>query len=154
MDQLENRVTGRVTRRDGWTELRRAGFLECLSAIADVKHACAFVGMSRQSAYRLRARDPGFAAAWDAALRAAHEAAVRAFLAELPESLLRTLSRLSAMCHLQPSGRAIGMAPESVPGTLSQVSAPCHLQPSGQAIGAGPLPGTVSQSSAPCHLRG
>lgn len=58
------------TRRDGWTIERQADFLGMLAETGSVIGACEAVGMSRKSAYQLRAR-PGaesFAAAWDAAL--------------------------------------------------------------------------------------
>ena len=126
MKQLEIGSTT-PTRRDGWTHARRARFLECLAATANVKLACAVVGLSRQSAYRLQARDPAFAAAWDDALREAHEAAVRAFLEELPEPLRRTLSELSTACHLAPAAGVAGSAPEFPLRTVSDLSAPCHL---------------------------
>jgi hypothetical protein len=57
-------------RRDGWTPRRQADFLGRLAAARSVSAAAAFVGMARESAYRLRDR-PGaesFAAAWDAVL--------------------------------------------------------------------------------------
>ena len=60
------------TRRDGWTVQRQADFLGWLAETGSVMGACEAVGMSRKSAYALRAR-PGaesFAAAWDAALGA------------------------------------------------------------------------------------
>ncbi len=59
-------------RRDGWTVKRQTDFLGYLAETGSVLGACEAVGMSRKSAYRLRAR-PGaesFAAAWDAALGA------------------------------------------------------------------------------------
>ena len=58
------------TCRDGWTVERQADFLGLLAETGSVIGACEAVGMSRKSAYRLRAL-PGaesFAAAWDAAL--------------------------------------------------------------------------------------
>jgi hypothetical protein len=58
------------TRRDGWTVWRQADFLGMLAETGSVIGACEAVGISRKSAYQLRAR-PGaesFAAAWDAAL--------------------------------------------------------------------------------------
>lgn len=58
------------TRRDGWTIQRQADFIGMLAETGSVIGACEAVGMSRKSAYRLRAL-PGaesFAAAWDAAL--------------------------------------------------------------------------------------
>ena len=59
-------------RRDGWTIARQAEFLGMLAETGTVMGACEAVGMSRNSAYRLRARPKAesFAAAWDAALGA------------------------------------------------------------------------------------
>jgi hypothetical protein len=62
-------VPGRA-RRDGWTPDRQRLFLHELAQTRSVGRSAASVGMSRESAYRLRAR-PGaasFAAAWDLAL--------------------------------------------------------------------------------------
>ena len=55
---------------NGWTPQRQAHFLGWLAETGSVSAACARVGMSRNSAYKLR-RKPhaeSFAAAWDAAL--------------------------------------------------------------------------------------
>jgi len=59
-------------RRDGWTMQRQADFLGMLAETGSVMGACEAVGMSRKSAYKLRARPEAesFAAAWDAALGA------------------------------------------------------------------------------------
>ena len=122
MIQLETESLARAPRRDGWTGARQLKFLARLAARPDVRRACAAVGLSRQSAYRLRARDPAFAAAWDEALRRAREEATRAFIAALPESLRRTLSESSTPCHLRPSARADGAAPEFRRRTLSDPS--------------------------------
>ncbi|QJB68690.1 hypothetical protein [Parasphingorhabdus halotolerans] len=54
-------------RKDGWTPLRQAEFIGVLAETRSVSAAAAFVGMSRESAYRLR-RKPGagaFVAVWD-----------------------------------------------------------------------------------------
>lgn len=56
----------------GWTPVRQAEFLGLLAQTRCVKKAATLVGMSRESAYRLR-RKPGaeeFVAAWDAILGA------------------------------------------------------------------------------------
>lgn len=55
------------TRRDGWTVERQCGFLAQLYVTGSVALAARRVGMSRNAAYRLRARAgaEGFAAAWD-----------------------------------------------------------------------------------------
>jgi hypothetical protein len=56
-----------ATRIDGWTPFARRLFLDALADHGKVEVACSFTGMTRQSAYALRARDPLFAAGWDAA---------------------------------------------------------------------------------------
>jgi hypothetical protein len=54
----------------GWTLERQAHFLGWLGETGSVSAACARVGMSRNSAYKLRKKPQAesFAAAWDAAL--------------------------------------------------------------------------------------
>ena len=67
-----------AARRDGWTPRRQRDFIRALAAGSSTSHAARAVGMSKQSAYKLRER-PGaesFAAAWDAA---AAESYVRNF---------------------------------------------------------------------------
>lgn len=57
-------------RRDGWTAPRQLAFILRLALVGGVASAARAVGMSRESAYRLRDH-PGaaaFAAAWDKAL--------------------------------------------------------------------------------------
>ena len=58
-------------RRDGWTADRQLGFLDILARTNSVSAAAASVGMSRESAYRLRRRPEAalFRAAWDRAMR-------------------------------------------------------------------------------------
>lgn len=57
-------------RHDGWTAEKQEGFLKALASCGCVREACAAVGMSHVSAYRLRARPSAiaFRKAWDAAL--------------------------------------------------------------------------------------
>ena len=54
-------------RSDGWTPATRMGFLRLVAEHGRVSHACHCLGLSKQSAYSLRARDPLFAIGWDAA---------------------------------------------------------------------------------------
>jgi hypothetical protein len=58
------------SRRDGWTAGSQKLFIAGLAAGLGVSGAVRLVGMSRQTAYRLRERPgaAGFAAAWDRAL--------------------------------------------------------------------------------------
>jgi hypothetical protein len=76
-------------RHDGWTAARRERFLDCLASQAHVRLACAVVGLSPQSAYRLRSRDPAFAAGWEDALRLGYDRAAQQLLAALPAVLAR-----------------------------------------------------------------
>jgi len=57
-------------RRDGWTPGRQADFLGHLAETLSVAAAARHVGMTRESAYRLREKEgaASFAAAWDAIL--------------------------------------------------------------------------------------
>jgi hypothetical protein len=59
-------------RRDGWTIARQATFIRALLVTGSVTRAAKSAGMSRESAYRLRARSghADFAAAWDRATAA------------------------------------------------------------------------------------
>ena len=61
----------RKIRRDGWTPERQLRFLDALAKTRNVTQAAQAVGMSRESAHRLRARDEGglFSLLWDRALR-------------------------------------------------------------------------------------
>lgn len=54
----------------GWTPLRQAEFIGVLAETGSVSAAAAFVGMARETAYRLRRRADAaeFARAWDVAL--------------------------------------------------------------------------------------
>jgi hypothetical protein len=52
----------------GWTEGLQARFLDHLSRTGQVRLAAAGCGLSRQSVYKLRRRDPLFAQKWDNAL--------------------------------------------------------------------------------------
>ena len=59
-------------RADGWTATRQLRFLDVLARTRSVTRAAAAAGIGRESAYRLRNRDPDglFAALWDLALAA------------------------------------------------------------------------------------
>jgi len=101
MDQARQPVAKPNARHDGWTPERRRNFLECLAAGGTVGLACDRVCLTRQAAYKLRRREPVFALAWDQALLDARRAAEEAFLAALPDKLLRTMSALSGECKLR-----------------------------------------------------
>ena len=66
-----NRSHSRHPRRAGeWTDGKIVTFIVTLAAHRNVTLAAARAGMSRKSAYALRHRDSGFAAAWQSALAA------------------------------------------------------------------------------------
>jgi hypothetical protein len=60
------------SRTDGWTAARQRAFIAALRARPCIEAAARAVGMSRESAYRLRrhAGAESFVAAWDAAMAA------------------------------------------------------------------------------------
>lgn len=62
-------------RHDGWTPERQRRFCEHLAECGRVDQAASLVGMTRETAYRLRRRAEGraFAVAWDAALLLARQ---------------------------------------------------------------------------------
>lgn len=69
-------------RHDGWTTQRQVTFLRALAATHSVAEAAREAGMSRQTAYALRARLKGepFDHAWHAALRCRFDALAEAAL--------------------------------------------------------------------------
>lgn len=70
--RLTRRACPESCRRDGWTPDRQLRFLEVLAGTRSVTKAARAVGMSRESAHRLRNREPHglFAATWDRAIGA------------------------------------------------------------------------------------
>jgi hypothetical protein len=58
----------RRQRVDGWTTTKRTRFLAMLAETCNVSRALKAVKMTASCLYRLRKRDPDFAAEWDAAL--------------------------------------------------------------------------------------
>ena len=69
-------------RHDGWTRARQAQFLRELAATHNVTRAAHAAGMTRQSAYKLRARLKGepFDVAWQCAFRRQYDALAEAAL--------------------------------------------------------------------------
>ena len=70
------------TRHDGWSPDKQAKFLRQLSATHSVTEAAKSVGMSRQSAYRLRSRLKGqaFDLAWEVAFHHSYDVLAHAAL--------------------------------------------------------------------------
>ena len=99
------------SRRDGWSEVRQCAFLAQLYLTGSATAAAKAVGMSRASAYRLRARKEAesFAFAWDRVLTlpgSGHPGAPRedkrkvtmaTLLARLEEELVKPVIYLGKM---------------------------------------------------------
>lgn len=134
-------------RHDGWTPARQAAFLRELAATQCVGTAAKAVGMSRQSAYRLRARLRGepFDLAWDAAFqmsfdalaeaameRALHGTEVPVFFGGEQVGSYRRYDERLTLALLNMKGRFLrprapsvveagGYAPDDVAGLLARV---------------------------------
>jgi hypothetical protein len=81
------------TRRDGWTAERQLRFLDALARTRSVTKAARAAGMSRESAYRLRARKEGalFTALWDRALQSDGAACIESHKLPLSDGALARL---------------------------------------------------------------
>ena len=80
-------------RSDGWTPAARMGFLRLVSEHGRVSQACQCVGLSKQSAYSLRARDPLFAIGWDAACQMARLPLADSLYEQATDGLTDTITR-------------------------------------------------------------
>lgn len=80
-------------RRDGWTPFARRLFLEVLAETGRVTTACEFAQLTKQSAYALRARDPLFAAGWDAACELARAPLADALYERAVDGVTETITR-------------------------------------------------------------
>ncbi len=76
------RVQRRAVRRDGWTEAKRATFLDMLSATCNIRRAAEAAGMTDGTARALKRRDAGFAQQWEEALTTGYERLEYALLAK------------------------------------------------------------------------
>jgi hypothetical protein len=82
-----------AARHDGWTPFARRLFLEMLAETGRVNAACDACCLSKQSAYALRARDPLFAAGWDAASELARMLLADALYERAIEGVTETIER-------------------------------------------------------------
>jgi len=77
----------------GWTPFSRRLFLEVLAETGRVSTACEYTRLTRQSAYALRARDPLFAAGWDAACELARQPLADALYEKVLDGVTDTITR-------------------------------------------------------------
>jgi hypothetical protein len=80
-------------RKDGWTPFARRLFLEVLAETGRVSRACEYAQLTKQSAYALRARDPLFAASWDAACELARMPLADALYERALDGVTETITR-------------------------------------------------------------
>jgi hypothetical protein len=101
-------VPGRA-RADGWTPLKQAEFIGELAETRSVAEAARRVGMTRETAYRLRQRkwSASFCAAWDAAMERPPMASRRKFAGA---GLMA-----ARLAKLGLGGRALAMAARDAP---------------------------------------
>ena len=71
--QRNRPVQAKTGKPGGWTKAKREAFLVELAASCNIVRAAALVGMGQGGAYRLRKREPAFAAQWQAALEIGYE---------------------------------------------------------------------------------
>ena len=87
------RATPDNGRTDGWTPFCRRLFLEVLAETGRVSRACEYAQLTKQSAYALRARDPLFAASWDAACELARAPLADALYERALDGVTDTITR-------------------------------------------------------------
>ena len=95
--ELAEVTRGRVEgyqRARSWSPENQRTFLDLLAGGASVTETCRIVEMSKQSAYRHRARDKYFAVAWDAALELARPRVLEDFVERAREGQLETWQRI------------------------------------------------------------
>ncbi|PZQ23594.1 MAG: hypothetical protein DI569_03895 [Sphingopyxis macrogoltabida] len=73
VSQRNRPVQAKAGKPGGWTKAKREAFLVELAASCNIVRAAALVGMRQSGAYRLRKREPAFAAQWQAALEIGYE---------------------------------------------------------------------------------
>lgn len=95
----------------GWTRARQVQFLRCLADKGDVRLACADVGLSRQSVYKLRRRNPEFARLWSMAAEVARDRKASTRVAALLER--KRAVRFSRLC--QPVSWSVRRSPAGEP---------------------------------------
>ena len=100
MEQITNEPTATARsacpeqgRRDGWTPFARRLFLEVLAETGRVSRACEYAQLTKQSAYALRARDPLFAASWDAACELARAPLADALYEKALDGVTETITK-------------------------------------------------------------
>ncbi|WP_404336186.1 hypothetical protein AB2M62_18490 [Sphingomonas sp. MMS12-HWE2-04] len=123
----KGRVLQRAAKRTGWTPAKRRRFLSILAATCNVTHALREVGVEgNSSVYRLRQRDPEFAAQWQQALAMGYQ--------RLEEALL-AYAIAAIDCQIEPADPVpLGQPGDPAAATTSQP---------GSGLGRRPAPADV-----------
>ena len=105
----------------GWTKAKREAFLVELALSCNIVRAAAAAGMSQSSTYRLRKRNPDFAAQWAAALAVGYERLETALfrraletVGELPVEAIEGESRPLEVMTIDQAIRILRFQRESV----------------------------------------
>jgi len=82
-----------AARTDGWSPFARKLFLQVVAETGRVSTACQYAGLTKQSVYALRARDPLFAAGWDAACELSRTPLADSLYEQAVDGLTDTITR-------------------------------------------------------------
>ena len=139
----------RAVRNKGWTKARRQRFLDTLAATCNVLASSAAAGIPPTNAYRLRQRDPGFAALWQEALTLGYERLEQALLTHALESINAIEIAADGPVDLStgvtdPKRDTAAERAQGFPGS----GAPRALAGSADGSGGGPVGGRISMADA------
>ena len=126
-------ATGTARDHTRWTGEKASAFLKALSLHGRAATAAREVGMSRQSAYRLRARAPLFAQMWDRALEVAEARRKEASAAKRARRAKDAAHPLLARALPGQSNGNAGSAAAAAPRTRGSDSHLANPRPDGDA---------------------
>ena len=131
------RPAPRMTAIASWTAVRRAIFLDMIGHGTNVAAATRCAGMSRQSAYALRDRDPAFAAEWDGLLQAREQRLLASYTARCARRDAH-LQRIAAPAPAPTPAPAPGATPPTLTTRMTRWPAATSPTPAtpGAARGA------------------
>lgn len=120
------RLQVRKAAKGGWTQAKRAAFLEHLAATCNIAASARAVGMAPRGAHALKARDAVFAADWAGAIEAAYETLEARLLAY---ALGEAEGEAEAEAARVADGVADGVADRVADGDAAAESRGAHFDP-------------------------
>ncbi|MGN6690813.1 MAG: hypothetical protein ACTHJU_07720 [Sphingopyxis sp.] len=102
VSQHNRALQAKTGKPKGWTKAKREAFLVELAASCNIVRAAALVGMGQSGAYRLRKREPDFAAQWQAALEIGYERLETALVRRALEAVGETIGDFPGEALDQP----------------------------------------------------